>query len=828
MSPLNFALADSDTDHEAVPGDVLTQIRDRLKNSLGYKPNIIIINGGTNDASQNIAPSEAGTRMNEILNDIWGADGMADTCVMLSTILDTTGATGKVTRITINEKYRELVKQRAGDGKCIYMADMDPPGAGGGWITWDDYDPAETTKIHPNDEGHRKMAYVFYKAINEAASDNKLVEPSGDFEAANSVCDKVFGSGIGAGGKTQRGFGEHDGIYLHDAEEKGIILTIESDWDRNQWRFARLFDTKYDDLVGWYELSETEHAFGVWKNSADGQGTYTRIADMYPHMYCIPRGLHFIDMNADGLDDIVCIGPEGNLYLSVNQGDGDRAAGKPPTFKFLDKIKENEGALQARVRIADIDGDGRGDYGVIDDSGNIRFWRNGWVDDKPEYWQALGVRSSDNDVKDIKGIRFTDLNGDGRDDFLFVDIDGMTDTWTNSRSCKQGKEGDGLNVGWRQAFHKGYKSGEDWTHFGMTGYMTNDEQDVTNRIHFARVYGTASAFGNLPRRDYVFMQHDENNGKHRFRLRAWKSTGEGGTKLLADGNKYCNMAGHDNGMEDYVWTHSTGKMTLFVNRGKTTISDSDAGGFWDAAPGVIWTPPRDMHRRDLHLADWDGDGDCDIIYVDPNNGAVEVFINEYPQRKKWEWTHLSNPVPDLGCSQKKGVGIDDLAVRFADLTGNNRTDYLCIEKNGRVSGFVHNDDDSWENVGQIKFEDGKDRANLRWADVNGDGRDDMLWVDKFTGNGYVWYNGDRGDPAELSGSSFDWRKINDPVYRGDVAGTCEYYPDLDGNGRADMQSILGTWTNEATTSFNPSCGMTDAKGDDDGGVVNPELPVMPT
>lgn len=133
---------------------------------------------------------------------------------------------------------------------------------------------------------------------------------------------------------------------------------------------------------------------------------------MFPNMYCIPRGLHFIDMNADGLDDIVCIGPEGNLYLSVNQGDGDRAAGKPPTFKFYDKIKENEGYAQDRVRLADIDGDGRGDYGIIDDSGNVHFWRNGWVEDVPEYWQAMGLRFTAKGMGDIRGVRFEDLNGD--------------------------------------------------------------------------------------------------------------------------------------------------------------------------------------------------------------------------------------------------------------------------------------------------------------------------------------------------------------------------------------------------------------------------------
>ncbi|KAF4983927.1 hypothetical protein FDECE_17192 [Fusarium decemcellulare] len=324
------------------------------------------------------------------------------------------------------------------------------------------------------------------------------------------------------------------------------------------------------------------------------------------------------------------------------------------------------------------------------------------------------------------------------------------------------------------------------------------------------------------------VEHDKKGKKHRFRMRTYKNIGYGGTKVLADGNKYCNMVGHKNGIEDYVWTHSTGYMTLFTNRGKKTIEDSDPGGFWDPAPGVIWRPPRNMHRRDLHLADWDDDGDCDIIYVDPNNGKVEVFINEYPERKKWEWTHLSNPAPILKCNQKKGLGIHDLAVRFADLTGNGRADYLCLEKDGRVTGFVHKNDGGWEDVGQIKFAEGKDRANLRWADVNGDGRDDMIWVDKFNGDGSVWYNGDRSEPSKTSGSSFFWRKIDKPVYQGSQAGTCMYFPDLDGNGRADMHGITGTWTNWAYSWLNPSCGMSDAEGDDEGGVIDPKLPVMPT
>lgn len=79
-----------------------------------------------------------------------------------------------------------------------------------------------------------------------------------------------------------------------------------------------------------------------------------------------------------------------------------------------------------------------------------------------------------------------------------------------------------------------------------------------------------------------------------------------------------------------------------------------------------------------------------------------------------------------------------MAVRFADITGNNLADYLCIAPDSTVTGFVHQDDDTWEQIDQIKVSITKDRANLRWADVNGDGVDDMLWIEKFSGDAYAW------------------------------------------------------------------------------------------
>jgi hypothetical protein len=357
-----------------------------------------------------------------------------------------------------------------------------------------------------------------------------------------------------------------------------------------------------------------------------------------------------------------------------------------------------------------------------------------------------------------------------------------------------------------------------------------------NYVQFGRIFGESEAFGLLGRQDYVFLvehKHEPPKGSKlltiTYDIKVWKNKGVGATKLKADGNKYCNMMGHDNGMVDYVWVRSTGEMTLYPNKGLPSIS-SDGTSFWGPS-ALIFDPklsvlnpggtPRD--RRDLHLADWDGDGTCDIIWVDPNNqNRLQVWRNNYKNTNSWDdaWEHLDNPAPQVYCPETRGVGIFDLPVQFADITGNKRADYLCLEKDGRTWGWVQGDDGSFEYIDQVKYSEQKDRANLHWADVNGDGKDDLIWTDKFNGDGWVWYNNGRKD---VKGSRFEWVPAG-PSYMGNHAGSCMYYPDLNGDHRADMHSIMYTFTNQAETWFN-TCGR-DNQGDD-GPLTDPGLPVQP-
>jgi hypothetical protein len=166
-------------------------------------------------------------------------------------------------------------------------------------------------------------------------------------------------------------------------------------------------------------------------------------------------------------------------------------------------------------------------------------------------------------------------------------------------------------------------------------------------------------------------------------------------------------------------------------------------------------------------------------------------------------------------------------VRFADVTGNGRADYLCIEKDGRTWGWTQRSDGGWDHVDQFKSAKGHDRANLRWGDVNGDGKADTIWTDKFSGDAYVYYNLGRRD---IGGSRYEWSQKPEGgpwfAYTGNAAGTCVFYPDLDGNRRVDQHNILGTWTNEAKTWYNVCPGGTDNTGDD-GAITDPNLPDYP-
>lgn len=102
-----------------------------------------------------------------------------------------------------------------------------------------------------------------------------------------------------------------------------------------------------------------------------------------------------------------------------------------------------------------------------------------------------------------------------------------------------------------------------------------------------------------------------------------------------------------------------------------------------------------------------------------------MWLNKFDTKTK-TWAFVDHGIVSGSASCNEGYGVieNDLGVRFADLTGDGRADYLCGETSGRFTGYLNrgmtaSGKISFEKVGQIKSATGYDRQNVRFKDVNG-------------------------------------------------------------------------------------------------------------
>ena len=138
----------------------------------------------------------------------------------------------------------------------------------------------------------------------------------------------------------------------------------------------------------------------------------------------------------------------------------------------------------------------------------------------------------------------------------------------------------------------------------------------------------------------------------------------------------------------------------------------------------------------VQFADINGDGKADYLVVDPVTGAVHAWLNMGGTYGNWGWNDM-------------GVVASGLApganVRFADINGDGKADYLVVDP---VTGAVHAwlnmggtyGNWGWNDMGVIAVGVGADPRNttVSFADVNGDGRADYLVTNIGTGAVSAW------------------------------------------------------------------------------------------
>lgn len=190
---------------EGYPGYTIAKVQTAAIEALPHlpdKPNVVLINAGTNDCRLNLDITKAGDRMQQMIEAILKDKAMEKATIILSTLIPSNQKEVKAHRDAVNEQYRKLVTTMSKKGTLIRLAEMEKA------LTWpEDYTvDGKADDTHPSDAGYAKMAKIWYEAIKDAHHDGVIkgsgtvVKPPGTVTEVVSTETTVV---VGASGEVQ-------------------------------------------------------------------------------------------------------------------------------------------------------------------------------------------------------------------------------------------------------------------------------------------------------------------------------------------------------------------------------------------------------------------------------------------------------------------------------------------------------------------------------------------------------------------------------------------------------------------------------------------------
>ncbi|CAM1501517.1 Fc.00g035010.m01.CDS01 [Cosmosporella sp. VM-42] len=437
----------------------------------------------------------------------------------------------------------------------------------------------------------------------------------------------------------------------------------------------------------WYNVGQI--ADGAKVASSDGDFRPAWVLSGFIAEGACPRAqLHFMDLDGDGLKDYACVDPDTGatkVHLNIPDSEGKSSGNWKPLGTIATPSADRNGTW---VMFADLNGDGRDDYIYVDpENGDVYAWINRLEQDGVWQWQGIGKIAGGVGAR-YDNLQMVDLDGDGRDDFCIVDkTTGAVTAWLNTGAAsvpdyhKLGVIATGASASKGDTIRLGDLTGE-----GRADYMViSSGGKVTALVN--RLQETSMAPRWLP----AFTLADGPDGTKQDQVRLVDMTGDGKIDYLLIDEK-------------------TGKVTLWENAG--------LGGKYQPGEGVI-------------LCDLDGDGTSDYFWLD-DDGSGWGYLNTGKGTNVWYG--LGKIVAGVGHSRDQ--------IRMGVLTKSHRADYIVIDDDTGRAEWWQNLGEEWnyswasrgvaatgpkntiENTYGWKFK-GK---NVRFADLDGDGLADYLYV----------------------------------------------------------------------------------------------------
>ncbi|MFI7027064.1 FG-GAP-like repeat-containing protein [Micromonospora sp. NPDC049900] len=704
-----------DRNHEGHPYWRIKQVEQRVECVIPqYRPNVVLLHIGTNDMQFNEDVAGAPGRLDTLIGRIVAL--APETTVLVAQLVPAFNAGTNDKVQTYNGAIPGVVARYAAAGKRVRVVDMSA-------VTRADL----TDSVHPNATGYRKMADAFLGAIRSAQIEGLIVDPvGGNADACSGEVGKAPDS-LSAGSSASGTGWRWQGVVA-----PGVGAT------RDRVQFADVDGDGLDD----YLVLDDQARVKAWTNAhtlGGGYGWRYR-GVVATGVGAAPENVRFADVDGDALDDYLVVDGSGRVSAWINSYTPAGGFG----WSYAGVIATGVGAPRDQVRFADMTGDGKDDYLVVDEQGRVTAYANMYTTGGTYGWSSMGqVASGVNATRDR--VRFADVNADARDDYLVVHDEGHVSVWLNTAPA--------LTV----QTPGGRPPSIVWQNHGRTLTASGANRD---QVRFADINGDGKD-------DYLLVDSAGKVGaalNDRYgRPDVWEWQGViGRNPDSATRSGMVDLTG--DGRADWVAVRENGTVAAWVNR------VGQGGGYgWDYA-GVITTgvsPGRDRVR----FADMDGDGKDDYLVLE-DNGATKAWLNKYTPANGFQWDYAGVIAPGAGAPKEQ--------VRFADMNGDRKDDYLVLGSDGGVKAWLNRrtaDGWGWDYTGSIAPGPHPARDEIHLTDLNGDLRADYLLVDA-AGRVWAWLNG-------YSDNRFTWRFDGMVASGVGASGTQVRFADLNGDRRAD-------------------------------------------
>ncbi|HUN33449.1 MAG TPA: ricin-type beta-trefoil lectin domain protein [Trebonia sp.] len=717
----------------------------------GYEPNVVLLDAGTNDVNVNTPsvivdggdPTHAANALESLVTSIRNDD--PGVVVVVGGLIPTPVAQTAANMTSFNQQVSAWISQQQGAGWHVGWADMSA-------VTTSDL----ADGLHPNDTGYQLMATAWNAAIDDAEADGWVQTPN---TPSGSGCAAPPTSGPPAPTWQAEGLiapgvqGYAPPLWSAQGEvAPGVQASGWTDALGQEIRFASLGYSSRED----YLFIQPDSSVLGWRNDGPAPGggyTWTSVGVVAPGIqgagYAGPQDgqIQFVDLAGDGRADYVWVHTDGSLSVWLNSGIG--SDGDPVWSSEVNADAPSGYNGSGSIQFADLDGDGKPDYLWVQPDGSIHWWKGAsgefggfsWTDEGTI--PSVGVPGSE--------IKFGYAFGGRQEDMLVVAPDSSvtayvlnttTNAWTPEGLVAPGIQG--------------------------SGYTGPNDGD----IDFADLSGTGSGLPGTGRDDYVWVRPDSS-------VMMWQNiTGAG----LDSQIHFADLEPGSKASADYIdISPLDGSVNAWINGGPAA-----GGGYsWVPDNNIFGGPPGyagpgNGSVGNIQVANITAAGQAqpDILYIEPS-GAVEA------------WALVEDTAVPLGTVVPAGTeGYDGSGeIQFADMTGDGLDDYLWVRPDSSVL-MAQDAYPSWTSVGEIApgvqasgWTDSPGQY-IRFADITGSGRADYLFI-RPDSSVLAWYN-----PGPSANYNWESMGLIAPGVQGSgwvtgTPGNQVEFADMNGDGLAD-------------------------------------------